>query len=446
MNHPNVNNVNNAKQYDLNVHNYSLPELESLLQLPLEKNYGQSLVYQNMHSLIQCLKQNDALDPHVVDETTSFLLDAAQVISASLARHEKLKEEELKETKEFHQQFLQVVSESFIPNYNMHEVPVVQKDGSHMVQEKKGTVYTQSYPSEYFPGVINPLKKRISRQFLNIDTRFRDNYFSTPSTNFNFNLPIKFTSVVSVQLTSFEMVLSAFSISRQAGNNFFNLKTQFCGVGEETLTVVVPDGNYTDASLVAYLNDFVMKAGSYFAHLLFTIDLSADGLTGTGRMVVGIREGGVPFDFTLDFQANINGEADFGSPLPLKLGWLMGFRNGIYTHNATYISEGIVDFKGLRYFYLVFNDYNNNVDNNFYSAFQSSVLNQNILARLTVGSAPFQVLNQNNLNVVTFPRQYYGPVDIQKINIQLLDEYGRVINLNHMDYSFCITLQTVYDL
>jgi hypothetical protein len=37
-------------------------------------------------------------------------------------------------------------------------------------------------------------------------------------------------------------------------------------------------------------------------------------------------------------------------------------------------------------------------------------------------------------------------VDIQKLNIQLLDEYGRIIDLNNMDYSFCLSLQSIYDL
>jgi hypothetical protein len=58
----------------------------------------------------------------------------------------------------------------------------------------------------------------------------------------------------------------------------------------------------------------------------------------------------------------------------------------------------------------------------------------------------FNILSQNNLSLITTTRQYFGPVDIQKMNIQLLDEYGRVIDLNNMDYSFCLTFQSVYDL
>jgi len=50
------------------------------------------------------------------------------------------------------------------------------------------------------------------------------------------------------------------------------------------------------------------------------------------------------------------------------------------------------------------------------------------------------------LSLVTTARQYFGPVDIQKLGVQLLDEYGRVIDLNNMDFSFCLTLQSIYDL
>ncbi|NBU14654.1 MAG: hypothetical protein EBT35_08655 [Alphaproteobacteria bacterium] len=40
-----------------------------------------------------------------------------------------------------------------------------------------------------------------------------------------------------------------------------------------------------------------------------------------------------------------------------------------------------------------------------------------------------QLFTQNNFNIVTLPRQYFGPVTIQKLQIQLLDEYGRILFL-----------------
>ena len=110
------------------------------------------------------------------------------------------------------------------------------------------------------------------------------------------------------------------------------------------------------------------------------------------------------------------------------------------------MSEGIVDLTGPRYIYLVVDDFNNNVNNNFYSAFNSSILNKNILARISLTTNVFNNLEQNNLNIITTPRQYFGPIDIQKLQVQLLDEYGRIITLNNMDYSFCLTMQIVYDI
>jgi hypothetical protein len=75
------------------------------------------------------------------------------------------------------------------------------------------------------------------------------------------------------------------------------------------------------------------------------------------------------------------------------------------------------------------------------------LLNKNILSRISLQSVgKFTSLSENNLAVITFPRQYFGPVDIQKLHIQLLDEYGRIMDLNNMDYSFCLTLQSTYDV
>ena len=124
----------------------------------------------------------------------------------------------------------------------------------------------------------------------------------------------------------------------------------------------------------------------------------------------------------------------------------MGFRRGLYTSEFVYTSEGSIDLYGPKYIYLVFDDYNNNVNNGFFSAFNSSVLNNNILARISMNSNTFGSVIQNNLAIITQSRQYFGPVNINKVNIQLLDEYGRILDMHSMDYSFCVTFNVVYDL
>jgi hypothetical protein len=182
-----------------------------------------------------------------------------------------------------------------------------------------------------------------------------------------------------------------------------------------------------------------------YNQVLFKINLTT-GVTGTAETMVGFTDLSGNTSITLDFQADKNGVDDRGTPLPLKFGWILGFRNGIYVNNLNYVSEGVVDINGPKYLFLVIDDYKNNVNNNFYGAFNSSLLNKNILARISLHSNTFDVLEQNNLSLITTPREYFGPVDLKILNIQLLDEYGRVVDLNYMDFSFCLTLVTSYDL
>ena len=310
-----------------------------------------------------------------------------------------------------------------------------------MVQERSNPNYTYSFPSEYFPGSINPLKKRVVRQFLNIDTRFRNNYECTSSTAFQFDLPLKLKSIVNMQLVSFEMPTAIYAFSKQLGNTTFVILLE----GENQL-VTIPDGNYNPNTLSSYLNQFVQSLGGLFASLVFSIDLTLDNSSGNGKMTVSIKPTTPPFVFLLNFQVNDVGQPDNITPLALKFGWKVGFRNGLYYDQYSYTSEGEVDLTGPRYLFLSIDDYNTSVYSQFQSAFTQSILNKNVLARISNVPTAFSVLAQNNLVLITSPREYYGPVDIFKLFIQLLDEYGRPVNLNFMDFSFCLSFQTLYDL
>jgi len=125
----------------------------------------------------------------------------------------------------------------------------------------------------------------------------------------------------------------------------------------------------------------------------------------------------------------------------LKLGWKLGFRNGKYTGNSAYITEGVLNLNGASYVYLSIDDYNN-YNNTFFSAFNESLLNKNILARIAVQSSRGNAITFSNIGIVSTAREYYGHVNIERLHIQMLDEYGRNINLNNMDFSFVLSFTT----
>jgi hypothetical protein len=281
---------------------------------------------------------------------------------------------------------------------------------------------------------------------LNIDTRFRDNYFSSQSTNYNLELPVKFTGTLSMLLTAIELPTCFYVISKQLGNNFFSIKIPETN---ESKIIEIQDGNYSNNELMNYINSILKSEDGLLKYIYFSVNITSSN-SGNGNVIVGINSDAPQlFIFTLDFQTDKYGSEDNNTPLPLKFAWLLGFRNGQYINNYTYVSEGIINLTGPKYIYLVVDDFNNNVINSFYAAFNSSLLNKSVIARITLPLTSVGITNtftQNNFTTVTYPREYLGPVDIQKLQIKLLDEYGRILDLNNMDYSFCLTLQCSYDL
>lgn len=408
--------------FDLNIENYTRNELIQMFELPF--NFDKNIVDSKEAKLRESIINNREINKETQLKTINFLIKAKNII--------------LNENQKQNGSILKKIEEFYNSSYDLKTTPI-EDTQEHMVQVRPDKPYLSSYPSEFFPGVINPLKKRTIKKILNIDTKFRDNYYSSPSTNFNITLPMIFNDVLQMQLTAIELPTTYYVISKQYGNNFFTVS-----VNGSTTVINIPDGNYDTSTIMNAINNQLSLAGSPFDLISFIINLTSG--TGSGQTLVGATTSETVTSIELNFQADRYGIADRSIPLPLKFGWLLGFRNGIYTNNLNYVSEGIADLTGSKYFFLVVDDYNNSVNNNFYGAFNSSMLNKNILARISLQSNTFNILEQNNLNLITTPREYFGPVNIQNFNIQLNDEYGRIVDLNNMDFSFCVTLTTVYDI
>ena len=409
--------------FDLNIENYTRGELIEMFELP--SNFDRNIVEMKEAKLRDTIVNNSQINKDTKVQTVNFLTKAKNII--------------LSEDKPQNKPLQQKIEDFYNSSYELKSSKL-EDPGEHMIQVRPEKPYLTSFPSEFFPGIINPIKKRTIRKNLNIDTRFRDNYYSTASSNFNIQLPLNIDNVLQMQLSSIELPTSYYVVSKQYNNNYFNIV-----VNGQNAVISIPDGNYTQTTIMDIINTQLTNAGAPFSYISFIVNLT-NTTTGSAQTLVGPNGTGVVSQLELNFQYDRNGIEDRGTPLPLKFGWNLGFRNGMYSGVTNYVSEGIVDLTGPRYFYLVVDDYNNNVNNNFYSAFNSSILNKNILARISLQANNFNILEQNNLNIVTTPREYFGPINLYTMNIQLLDEYGRVVDLNNMDYSFCLTLITVYDL
>jgi len=407
-------------KFDLNVDSYTINDLAKVFNLP--DNYDKNILEQNEIIWYQKILNNSKYDITTKQNLYNFLKKAKQKILTILEPQDEI---------------------------NSLYTNTILSSGEHMVQIKPKENNLDTTVQEFTSDIINPIKKTIIKKVLTIDTRFRENYYATQSTNFNFFLPINFNDIVQMQLASFEIPTSYYAISKQLGNNFFTII-----INDEPAVIEIESGNYTSSGIIDAINYELSLKQGLFANVSFSLNLQVSsfgdhgsrGNTGSGKTYVGVDSSCNSItSIALNFQLDRSGENDLKTQLPLKFGWILGFRNGQYINNLNYISEGILDVSGPKYLYLVVDDYNNNVNNNHYTAFNSSLLNKNVLSRITLNTPSYNILETNTC-LSSIPREYFGPVNIKNLGVQLLDEYGRIIDLNNMDYSFTLLLTMNYNI
>jgi hypothetical protein len=128
-----------------------------------------------------------------------------------------------------------------------------------------------------------------------------------------------------------------------------------------------------------------------------------------------------------------------------KFGWFMGYRKAEYSGSNTFTTEALYNSSPYDYIYFTLNDYNMSQSQNIFGMYSKSILGDNILAVIPVTSKSFNICFDNGNNLLEKKREYYGPVNIQRLKIQLLNQYGEVLNLNNMDFSFSLEFEIGYD-
>ena len=190
--------------------------------------------------------------------------------------------------------------------------------------------------------------------------------------------------------------------------------------------------------------------------------------------------------FIVDSKANL----DIETSAQLRLGWQLGFRTGSYwcggvpynphwknkigfaftdtvwehfsqrKFNASIsasratigsaASEGLTLITGPRYCFLAINDHRVSTGPTMLVAYADSTLDDNIITRINLASAMASVHayqysdDPGQTTQLNRQREYFGPVDIHRLEITLYDEYGRVLDLNNMDWSFTLAFEKLY--
>ena len=338
------------------------------------------------------------------------------------------------------------------------------------------------------PGTLNPIQYTTIKRAVNIDSRFRPDYYKTSSSDQRLTLPYKFENVINMRLASLELPLTYYTISEAYGNNTFNVEwnPDTSANYQNAVQIKIPDGNYSSitkkttlSSIEAILNaqlqnpnQHVINGGKSIVqdasfNLRYTVDsnsgrsIFATDISGvsdpSGLVISGYNS------FRIIMGVGTDGTTDVSEPLPFFLGWNLGYRLNVYESGPgsvdasgnimlppAIVSEGICYIKGPQYMFVAVDDYNNNVNNYYVSAYADSINSKNILARINLSSVVqsngvYQTGEDDGFSTqVNRSRNYFGPVNIERLRITLYDEYGRIINLNNMDWSCALMFECMY--
>lgn len=303
--------------------------------------------------------------------------------------------------------------------------------------------------------VMTNVSKERKKKFINIDTRFKDEYTTgicNGSDLISITLPERINEVKKMKVRCAEIpvcgsLLNNYNISSRNGNNVFKANNTI---------ITIPDGSYTattltiaiNAALASSSNAIIAACTSEITNNIFKFKNNYDNGSYVGAPIT--------FQFALDKYGN------FDRNLKSKLGYLLGFRDNqfvlpaaIFDNNNAIIPSSLTASEQInfniynyiqRYIYLVIDEFNQGNPHSFIAPLNKSFINKNIIARIVLNYTMFpnnSILTANMTNglLVTDKREFSGKVNLQKLGVQLLDEYGDIVDLDGLDFSFCIELE-----
>ena len=107
--------------------------------------------------------------------------------------------------------------------------------------------------------------------------------------------------------------------------------------------------------------------------------------------------------------------------------------------------------EGPKYLYLCVTDGTNNHGSSLIGCFSESTFNKDIMLRINLAAGTYGVKVYRYFSLAGVAsgwwrsRSYYGPVTIKRLRFRVFDEFGRLLDLNGLDWSMAVVFDQLYD-
>ncbi len=297
----------------------------------------------------------------------------------------------------------------------------------------------------------NDLRKRL----INVDSRFRPTTME-PVGNFLYRLEHTYKNVIRVRVASIEIPNTFYTFTTARQNVSFIVSTRDITGITRSLTILIPDGNYTISELQTVIQN-QLNVGLRAPYGIF-IEAQLDNNSGKftfecqGLAPYPTADGTDPTyeAYPLTF--------DFATPRPstrhggIGIGYNLGFRQPLYTitpanpASGPYAAgsvplyfltgESIVDTIEDTYLLLGLNDLHTLEHRTNTNYFQ-------MLAKIIVREDKNAVIYDDGSSLISNEIIFPSPQNLTSLQISLLDVYGEIIDLNGLNYSVTFEITEV---
>ena len=291
--------------------------------------------------------------------------------------------------------------------------------------------------------ILTNVQKPPQKKLLNIDTKFQEEYNSLSHASFTFQLPEAIHDVKSISVSHMEVPYSFYSFSEQKGNTTFIVSDD---TNADEYVFQIHAGHYTESTLISTIQGLI-TAGALNGLIQISMENHKTKLeiaNGNGNTYT--------FHWNVGDHSCSSSETDIDytkTRLKSRLGWCLGFREPSYTMTsvASIVSEGIIYVHTTPYVMLVVDEFSQNHPNSFVSPMSDSYVNKNVLARMQVFERSLgfgeTIVGDLYSNLVSDVRVFRSKTSLQKLKIELVDEWGIPLDLNHLDFSFVLEVDYV---
>ena len=353
--------------------------------------------------------------------------------------------------------------------------------------ERQETNIKENINIPFKKGILNPNLKNIITKIINVDSQFRqnsiENNFLLNTTNFTIDLTHPLTNVLNMKLYSIQIPFTWYNIDSAYGTDYIEYNgTKY----------TINSGYYNDwSSVQSKLN------------AIQSLDLNFEQDPNTYKIKITSTSGGTIHFYNKNILGN---SGKINHNLGWILGFRK--QSYTIIAGQFIISEAVPDLYGAKYLFLEVDDFNQNHLNNtivnstdnhdvklkrpsYFNRDLSYVIQDDGLFQLQPDDKrtitqnqlyAFNAINTNLFNNQSFEktsappttdylgliplkhsgfvfgdvfiengggmpineRSYFGPVNISRLAIRLLDDKGNVLNLNGCDWSFSFTCDTLY--